>query len=284
MKSRIKLTGVCIIALLAGTISLNAQKNVQLVEQWTASEGLKTPESVFYDARHDLFYVSNINGKPTEKDNNGFIAKVGINGEVMKAKWVKGMHAPKGMYLDGHLLYVTDIDRLVIIDTRKEMISKIIDVEGAKFLNDITISPAGDIYITDSENKAIYMYNEGTIEKWLDLSDYNFPNGLRFYNGKVVVGVAGSILAIEPNTQKIHTIASNTGSIDGIARDAQGNYIISDWSGVISYIMPESGKKELLNVKGEEINTADFEYIQEKNMIYVPTFFDNKVVAYELKY
>lgn len=270
------------IVLLTGIISIQAQDKVKLTEKWQATEGLKTPESVFYDTENDLFYVSNINGNPTEKDHNGYISKVGVDGKTIKAKWIQGLHAPKGMHLDGQTLYVTDIDRFVIIDTKKEVTSKIIDVKGAKFLNDVTVSPQGDVYITDSEVQAIYKYNEGSVEKWLDLGDYSFPNGLRFYNGNIIVGVADHILAIDPSTQKISVIASGTGGIDGIAKDNKGNYIISDWNGIISYVMPEKGKKELLNVKDKDINTADFEYIPSKNMIYVPTFFDNKVVAYEI--
>ena len=38
--------------------------------------GLKTPESVRYDPELDVFYVSNINGNPSQHDGNGFIAVV----------------------------------------------------------------------------------------------------------------------------------------------------------------------------------------------------------------
>lgn len=35
--------------------------------------GLKVPESVMYDEKNQVLYVSNINGKPTLKNNKGFI-------------------------------------------------------------------------------------------------------------------------------------------------------------------------------------------------------------------
>src|SRR5579885_1511617 len=38
--------------------------------------GMKTPESVRYDPELDVFYVSNINGNPSQHDGNGFIAVV----------------------------------------------------------------------------------------------------------------------------------------------------------------------------------------------------------------
>src|SRR4051812_31502782 len=37
---------------------------------------LKTPESVRYDPELDLFYISNINGNPSQHDGNGFIAVI----------------------------------------------------------------------------------------------------------------------------------------------------------------------------------------------------------------
>src|SRR5262245_61636037 len=40
------------------------------------SGGMKTPESVRYDPELDVFYVSNINGNPSDHDGNGFIAVV----------------------------------------------------------------------------------------------------------------------------------------------------------------------------------------------------------------
>src|SRR5437879_8959584 len=44
-------------------------------------EGFKTPESVKYDAQLDLYFVTNINGHPSVKDNNGFISRVRPDGD-----------------------------------------------------------------------------------------------------------------------------------------------------------------------------------------------------------
>lgn len=41
-----------------------------------ATDSMKTPESVRYDADLDAFFVSNINGNASEKDGNGFIVRV----------------------------------------------------------------------------------------------------------------------------------------------------------------------------------------------------------------
>ena len=67
------------------------------------SGGLATPESVYYDAAGDRYLVSNINGKPVDADNNGFISELTPDGGIKTPKWIEGgqkkvtLNAPKGM-------------------------------------------------------------------------------------------------------------------------------------------------------------------------------------------
>ena len=66
------------------------------------AEGLSTPESVLYDEGGDRYLVSNINGKPGDVDNNGFISELSPEGGVSKPKFIAGgvakvkLDAPKG--------------------------------------------------------------------------------------------------------------------------------------------------------------------------------------------
>lgn len=46
----------------------------------------KKPACVVWDDREDLYLVSNINGKLTGADDNGFIARVAPNGELIAPK------------------------------------------------------------------------------------------------------------------------------------------------------------------------------------------------------
>src|SRR5688572_12922227 len=83
----------------------------------------KTPESVRYDAPMDVYFVSNINGGPTQKDNNGFIATVKPDSSGMTVLIQGGrdgvtLHAPKGMAIAGDTLWVADIDALRAFNKR----------------------------------------------------------------------------------------------------------------------------------------------------------------------
>lgn len=55
---------------------------------WETDKVLKTPESVYFDAERNQIYVSNINGKPLEKDNNGFVSILETNGTIRSLEWV----------------------------------------------------------------------------------------------------------------------------------------------------------------------------------------------------
>ena len=55
---------------------------------------------------------------PTAKDGEGWISKLSPKGEVLEAKWVTGLNAPKGMRVQGDTLWVSDIDELVAINRK----------------------------------------------------------------------------------------------------------------------------------------------------------------------
>ena len=78
------------IALSNGISNLSSSNQVQAQQQeqikinklWETAAVLKNPESVIYSPKQDILFVSNIDGKPNEKDQKGFISKVSpSNGE-----------------------------------------------------------------------------------------------------------------------------------------------------------------------------------------------------------
>ena len=63
------------VALIAGFSFLT--EAVTAAEVWTA-EGFKNPESVLYDEARQIFYVSNVNGAPTDKDGAGDVRQLNL--------------------------------------------------------------------------------------------------------------------------------------------------------------------------------------------------------------
>ena len=66
-----------------------------LKQMWITKAKFKTPESVCFDLDKHVIYVSNINGEPFEKDKNGFISQLSMNGETISLQWIKSLNAPK---------------------------------------------------------------------------------------------------------------------------------------------------------------------------------------------
>ena len=119
--------------------------------------GFSTPESVLHDSAQDIYFVSNINGSPKAKDNNGFISRVRPDGAIENLKFIEGgragvtLNGPKGLAVAGDTLWVADIDAVRAFNARTgaPLDSVKLDSAGAVFLNDLTIA-SGAIYITDT--------------------------------------------------------------------------------------------------------------------------------------
>src|SRR5437899_11878055 len=123
-----------------------------------AIAGFLTPESVLHDTAQDIYFVSNINGSPTAKDNNGFISRVRPDGAVENLKFIEGgksgvtLNAPKGLALWGDTLWVADIDAVRAFNAKTGALIDTVSLAklGAVFLNDIVVGLTGALYITDT--------------------------------------------------------------------------------------------------------------------------------------
>jgi hypothetical protein len=268
------------------TISVIAQTTFvseRLVKMWETTAELKVPECVCYDAGRNVIYVSNVAGSPTDKDGIGFISRISPEGTVLVAEWVSGLNAPKGMAIEGNFLYVSDINRVVVIDIIRGNIARSIEIPQATFLNDVVADKNGDIYVSDSRKNAIYLVKDGKYEVFAQSDRLKGPNGLYIESGKLLAGLEDRIVSIDLRTRRISDYILNTGSIDGLVPDGKGNYLISDWLGHIHLVNPKKEKVQLLDTTPDKINAADIDYVISKKMLLVPTFGNNKVVAYELK-
>ena len=261
----------------------NSNVEVSVEKKWESEKTFKVPESVCYDSKNEMIYVANIEGKPSEKDYRGFISKLSPEGKIVKLEWVKEISAPKGMGIYNNRLYVSDINEVVEIDIRRGRILSRYKAAGAKFLNDISIAPDGTIFISDSHGNKIYVLKNGKVNVWLDNERLDNPNGLYVENKKLLIGIKNSVLSVDIKTKDVKTYIKNTGGIDGLVPDEQGNYLISDWSGKVHLISPGKEKVLLFDTTSDKINAADIDYIKDRKLLLVPTFFDNRVVAYTVK-
>lgn len=263
---------------IVSTIVLHAQHT--LTQIWSTEATLPVPESVLYNAKDKLLYVAQIDGKAGEKDGKGGIAKVGLDGKIIKQDWVTGLNAPKGMGKMGNKLFVADVTEVVEIDAKTGKITKKHEVEGAKFLNDLTIDSKGNIYVSDSDTKKVHLIKDGVITTYFE--DLTRPNGLLAVGSDLLIADSGSLKRLSSD-KKITVIAEGMDkSTDGIEQVKPGEYIVSSWAGVVYYVT-DKGAEKLLDTTADKINSADIGYDPIKKIVYIPTFMKNSVVAYQLK-
>lgn len=143
------------------TIFSSQAQTQQLTKIWESNEGLPVPESVLYDGVKSLLYVSLIDGSGTEKDGKGGIALLNLDGTMRNAKWATGLNAPKGLSLYKGLLYVADINSVVVIDVITGNTVDEIDIAGSRFLNDVTVDNNGIVYVSDTRDNKIYQIRNG---------------------------------------------------------------------------------------------------------------------------
>ena len=259
-----------------------ASEKPSLEQAWETPRELRVPESVMYDISANMLYVSNINGKPTDKNGKGFISRVSPEGKIVTLKWIEGMNAPKGMGIRDGRLYVTDIDRIHVIGIAAGKIEKTWDVAGAEFLNDIAIDGDGRVFITDMSTKKVHILEGDKIATWLTL-DHERPNGLYVENNGLLIGTAAGILRADLKSKKLDMVVSLSGGIDGLKAAVTDAYLVSDWAGKTQLVRKGASPVVLLDTTAKKINAADFEYIADRKLLIIPTFFDNRLVAYRLK-
>src|SRR5687768_14013830 len=262
-----------------GILSLSAQT---LTPKWTTEATLRVPESVLLDSKNNVLYVSSIDGTPDDKDGNGFIAQVTLDGKIKNLKWATGLDAPKGMGLHNNKLYVADIDRIVVIDIATGKTSSTVPVEGAKFLNDVTVDKSGNVYVSDSNTAKIHLVKDNKATVY-----YENQEGLKGVNGLLSIGNELYVVSFADGSnykltadKKLNKVGATAEGADGIIPLGNDEYLVSSWHGEIDYINSKGEMKKLLDTREQKINAADIEYDPKTKTLFVPTFFANSVEAY----
>ncbi len=261
------------------------------------SEGILHPESVLYSGEHGVFFVSNVaSGNPVETKPVGYMSKISRDGKTVTAKWVTGLHAPKGMTIVGDFIYVADVTRVQKISISKSKIVKTINVKGSKFLNDITQDAAGNIYVTDMFTDVLHRIQNDKISPWIKDPRINALNGL-FTDGKEhlmstrwgnemdpqtwVTKTPGDMAVIPlAKPTDITNVTTVQGNLDGIAVDQGGNLWISDWMNGNVFMMNKKGEtKKMFNLGS---GTADLSIVKDQNLLVIPQMNQNKIIFIQL--
>jgi sugar lactone lactonase YvrE len=269
----------------------------------TIQAEFKTPEAVRFDPIDDVFFVSNINGSPGDKDNNGFISRVRAEGgEVDSLMFIAGgrggvtLNAPKGLAITGDTLWVTDIDAVRAFNKRTGQAIASYPVQGAVFLNDIAAGPDGALYITDTgiritasgmshpgPDRVFKLTRAGQVSTALQFDSLIGPNGIAWDDADqrfLIVGFAGTdIMAWKPGDSATTTIASGKGQYDGVERLGDGRILVSTWADSSIYVLDGSA---LVRAVAGVASPADIGVDTKRNRVAVPLFEGNRVELFAI--
>jgi hypothetical protein len=257
------------------------QAQHSLNKLWQTDSVVKVPESVLYDASSKTLFVSEIDGAPDGKDGMGEIAKISTDGKIINTDWVTGLNAPKGLGKFGNTLYVADLTEVVAIDIPTAKIIAHIPVEGASFLNDITVDKNGVVYVSDSRTNKLHKIENGVVTTYA--TNFTHANGVLAVGSDLYVLANGSLFKIDPQHNQTTIASGMDNSTDGVEQIKPGEFIVSSWSGIIYYVTADGKTQQLLDTRNEKSNTADIGYDAVNKIVYVPTFFKKSVAAYQLK-
>lgn len=259
-----------------------------------------TPESVLYDADGDRYLVSNIQGKPTDVDNNGFISELSPDGKITNAKWIAGgankvtLNAPKGMALVAGVLYVADLDHVRMFDAKSGAPKGAVKIAGATFLNDVAAGKDGTIFVTDTGVKlgangfeptgtdAVWTIAKGKAKALSKSKELGGPNGVLATDKgvTVVTFVSGELFHLDAAGKKSDATKLPKGGLDGIL--ALGDeLLVSSWEASAVFRGKAGGTFEAVisDVKAP----ADIGFDTKRSRVLVPRFMEDAVEAYDLK-
>ena len=255
-------------------------------------DGLNQPESVIYDEKSDAIYISNINGDPLKLDNNGYITKISVNGQIMEKKWISGLDAPKGLAVSKDFLYVSDVNKIWKISIKNKS-KELFMIKDAGFLNDLVAHKDGTIFASDMFKNRIYRLKNNNLTIWKQSKLLESPNGLLIEGnfliiatwGKIKKGfetdVKGKLIKVNMESRQIKKFFSTRpiGNLDGLVFNKNNGYLSTDWV---------NGKLITIDKKGIAIDSkkinkgaADLGILMHKNLILIPMMQNNNLTAFE---
>jgi len=253
----------------APPVDLVKQTLPALTKQWELAGPFTSPESAIYDEKRDTIYVSNVAGYA--ENGLGYISAVGLDGALKNPRWLEGVNAPTGMAITGDTLYVADFNRLVEIDIKSASIRAIYDAPDENpGLNDVTISPAGDVFVSASAISAIYRLDDGALNTWARDEALHYANGV-FADHQHLYVAGYSLRRIDLQTREIEPFGDDEQLIDleSIETDGRGGFFVTRiGEQPIAHVSANGAVTDILE---RSVFTADIEHVAERKMLIAPS-------------
>jgi hypothetical protein len=247
---------------------------------WVA-EGFQGPEGAAL-AADGSYYISNVFGDSEAKDGNGYISKLSSGGVIVERYWAAKLDAPKGMAILDGMLYVTDIDRVVMVDAETGSRKGQIRIDGAKFLNDATVWN-GRLFVSDTGTATIHVLEGETALVWMRDDVLKGVNGVLGDADRMLVSTmtAGELLSVDAKG-KVTPIAKGMENGDGVGLVPGGGYLVSSWPGQIHYAGDGGMVTTLLDTTGDETPLTQNDLSVFGDVVIIPNLHNDTVTAWKI--
>ncbi|HTE53773.1 MAG TPA: hypothetical protein VK698_23120 [Kofleriaceae bacterium] len=188
------------------------------------------PEGIAFDPRTGAYFLGSICERKIVRVIDGVASDLVPSGR-------DGLGAVLGLHIDarpGGLLWAVHNPArksgggwsgLVAVDPRTGALRRHVRLAGTHLLNDIAISDAGDVYVTDSAGGGIHRLRAGRDEltPFIPPGTFAYPNGIAFVPGpaRLLVADVLGITVIDVETGARRRLgrgpALSLGAIDGLA-------------------------------------------------------------------
>ena len=265
--------GLCIaVSQLAASPAASA-KDLKVLSDKTIT-GFGHVESIAYDPRSKALYVSDFGPefKDAAKDGKGKITKVSLDGQILEANFLpaKGqvLNKPKGVWIRGNRLWVTDIDSVWVFDLKTKE-GKKLALPGVTYANDVTFM-GGALYVSDNLSDQVVRIEPADFLKSKTEPKVSVvfkdkainPNGL--FPGKrgalLIVGTKDkdnprAIYSMAPGKDPI-ALSDNFGVLDGLYQMRDGDILVTDWK--TGSLIRWNKKDGMQKLAGDFKGPADF--------------------------
>ncbi|MBI1939283.1 MAG: SMP-30/gluconolactonase/LRE family protein [Ignavibacteriales bacterium] len=240
------------------------------------------PEGIAYDPVEKCFYLSSLykykilkisaDGKVTEfkkEREDGLVPTLGMRVDVKRrVLWVVSSNGTPRENLPADILGTTGVFKYDLNSgklVKKYMLPK----NEGHFLNDLTVAPNGDAYITDSDNPLVYVIksDKDELEKFVELPGETYPNGIDITpDGTKLFVAAFNTLSIDIKTKSIAHIKRP----DGLILSADGLYFYKNTLIAVQNMYYNRITRFILNDKLDEV--IDYEILEAHNPVFnIPT-------------
>lgn len=262
------------------------------LQQVAVLEGFDTPECVCVDPATGVCYVSNVVApklvadKVNVTDGTGFISRLAPGGRIESLRWIEStpaapLNSLKGLCIRDGVLYGADLTRIVRYELATRKALPPIEVAGAIILNDM-FSDGRSVYASDTRAGRIHRFDGRQVTEFASLKG---ANGLTAAGGRffALSTTEHDLFELDPRgaaEPRPFGLVEHFAGPDGIEVLADGSFLVSDVRG--HKLCHVGADRKTVRVLAELQYPADIGLDRQRNLLFVPLFWDSRVMVYQL--